>query len=73
MRNRILGSEHPDTLSAMNNLAATYSDLGRDTEAIALMQQVYEARCRGFGKGHKTTQKAYELLEAFKQHFSSDN
>jgi hypothetical protein len=28
-RKRILGIEHPDTLTSINNLASTYSDQGR--------------------------------------------
>ena len=35
-RNRILGVEHPDTISAMANLAATYQSLGKYTEADKL-------------------------------------
>jgi len=32
-RNKILGEEHPDTIQAMGNLASTYSNLGKYTEA----------------------------------------
>src|SRR4051812_45483040 len=36
---RILGPDHPSTLSSRNNLAAAYSDAGRLTEAVALYEQ----------------------------------
>ena len=32
-RRRVLGSEHPDTLTSMANLASTYRNQGRWTEA----------------------------------------
>jgi hypothetical protein len=34
---RVLGEEHPDTLTSMNNLAHTWKGQDRDEEAIALM------------------------------------
>ncbi|WP_181725773.1 tetratricopeptide repeat protein, partial [Nocardia gipuzkoensis] len=33
-RERILGAEHPDTLTSRNNLASTYQAAGRTAEAI---------------------------------------
>jgi len=33
---RVLGPEHPDTLTSRNNLASGYRDLGRYEEAVAL-------------------------------------
>jgi hypothetical protein len=39
-RRRIVGKEHPDTLTSMNNLAFTMKEQGRKIEAIKLM-----ARC----------------------------
>jgi len=32
-RNRILGVEHPNTINALANLASTYDELGKHTEA----------------------------------------
>ena len=34
-RQRTLGSQHTDTLSAMQHLAVSYSDLGRGQDTIA--------------------------------------
>lgn len=36
IRERVLGPEHPDTLSSRSNLANGYRDLGRNAEADAL-------------------------------------
>jgi len=38
-RNRILGVEHPDTITAMANLAATYQKFGKYTEAEKLQMK----------------------------------
>lgn len=42
VRKRNLGEKHPDTLSFINNLASSYSNLGRRTEAIELKEKVLE-------------------------------
>ena len=49
---RTLGSEHPDILSAMNNLAFNYSDLGRKQEAMKLTKKVLKASQRTLGNEH---------------------
>jgi hypothetical protein len=36
MRNRLLGEDHPDTITAMNNLAITYESLGKYADAEKL-------------------------------------
>ncbi len=43
---RVLGPEHPDTLTSMDNLAYTYSKLGCYQDAIALEKRVLEANTR---------------------------
>jgi hypothetical protein len=42
-RKRVLGAEHPDTLTSMNNLAFTQKGFSRDAEAITLIK---ECSCR---------------------------
>ena len=37
-RERILGPEHPHTLSTRNNLAGAYQVAGRDAEAAAILK-----------------------------------
>src|SRR5262249_57358241 len=38
------GPDHPDTLTARNNLGLAYSDAGRTTEAITVLEAVLTAR-----------------------------
>ena len=44
MRKKLLGAEHPHTLSSMANLAKTYSNLGKWNEAEQLNVQVMGMR-----------------------------
>jgi len=52
---RVLGEEHPDTLSSIANLAATYRNQGRWKEAEELQVRVMEARKRVSGEEHPDT------------------
>ena len=54
-RKRVLGEEHPDTLTSMANLASTYSNQGRWEEAEQLKIQVSETRKRVLGEEHPDT------------------
>jgi hypothetical protein len=54
-RKRVLGQEHPDTLTSMANLASTYWDRGRRKEAEDLEVQVIETRKRVLGQEHPDT------------------
>ena len=47
--------EHPDTIRAMANLAATYHELGQYTEAEKLDLQVLDASNRILGVEHPDT------------------
>jgi Tetratricopeptide repeat len=51
---RLLGKEHPDTLTAMNNLAQTLKAQGEMAGARKLQEQVLEAMVRLLGKEHST-------------------
>jgi len=42
-RQGTLSNEHADTLLAMNNLANSYSDVGRRQEAMELSEKVLDA------------------------------
>jgi hypothetical protein len=44
LRKRLLGAEHPRTLSSMANLAATYRQQGRWNEAEALINNIEKIR-----------------------------
>jgi len=54
-RKRTLGEEHPNTLISMNNLAGSYSDLGRRQDALQLKEKVYKTRKRTLGEEHPDT------------------
>ena len=51
----MLGPEHPDTLESINNLAKTYSDQGKHSEAEELQIHVLETRKRVLGPEHPDT------------------
>jgi hypothetical protein len=55
MRRRVLGEEHPDTLTSMANLASTFWNQGRWTEAEKLEVQVIEMSSRVLGEEHPDT------------------
>ena len=61
---RVLGSDHPDTLTAQNNLAAAYRDAGRFAEAILLFERTLAARERALGAGHPDTLSSQHNLAA---------
>jgi Tetratricopeptide repeat/Domain of unknown function (DUF4062) len=54
-RERLLGPDHPDTLTTRNNLAAAYWSASRIDEAIALDEQTLAARERVMGPDHPDT------------------
>lgn len=59
---RVLGNEHPDTLTAMANLASTFWNQGRWKETEELELQVVEARVRVLGNEHPSTLAAMANL-----------
>jgi hypothetical protein len=52
---KVLGAEHPDTLTSMANLASTYRNQGRWKEAEELEVQVIETRKRVLGEENPDT------------------
>ncbi|KAJ7895905.1 hypothetical protein B0H14DRAFT_542649 [Mycena olivaceomarginata] len=59
---QLLGADHPATLHAMANLAATYNQLGRYQEAKALQITVLEKRKQLLGADHSATLRAMANL-----------
>jgi len=59
---RVLGEEHPDTLTVIANLASTYSNQGRWNEAEVLDVKVMEASSRVLGEEHPNTLTAMANL-----------
>ena len=45
----MLGAEHPDTLTSMNNLAFTWKEQGRDADTLRLMEYCVQLRARILG------------------------
>jgi tetratricopeptide (TPR) repeat protein len=52
---RVLGADHPDTLTSRNNLALAYRAAGRVAEAIPLFVQTLADRRRALGTDHPDT------------------
>ena len=61
-RKRLLGAEHPSTLTTMNNLAFTWERQGRDTEALKLMEECVRLRTRVLGIDHPDTTSSFATL-----------
>jgi serine/threonine protein kinase/tetratricopeptide (TPR) repeat protein len=55
IRKRLLGGEHPDTLSSMDRLADTFAELSSYEKATALHLQTLETRRRVLGAEHPST------------------
>ncbi len=55
VRERVLGAEHPQTLSSVNNLAGLYERQGRYVEAEPLYERALAARERVLGAEHPQT------------------
>jgi phosphoribosyl 1,2-cyclic phosphodiesterase len=51
----LLGEEHPDTLTSMNNLASTYGNQGKLREAAELQEKVLEVERMILGLEHSST------------------
>ncbi|OCK73870.1 hypothetical protein K432DRAFT_220962, partial [Lepidopterella palustris CBS 459.81] len=54
-REKVLGPEHPSTLTSMGNLASTYRNQGRWKEAEELEVQVMETSSKVLGEEHPST------------------
>jgi len=54
-KTRVLGAEHPDTLTSMNNLAFTWKGQGRVAEDIKLMEKCVQLQALVLGADHPRT------------------
>jgi hypothetical protein len=64
---RVLGQEHPDTLTSMNNLASTYIAQERWTEAEILQIEVTNSRRMTHGEDHPATVHANANLATLRK------
>ena len=55
VREKVLGKEHPDTLTSMNNLAALYESQGRYGEAEPLLKEALQVLGEVLGEEHPYT------------------
>ena len=62
MRERLLGREHPDTLTSVNNLGWLYLEQEHTAEAEPLLLGALEARERTLGKEHPDTLESVNNL-----------
>ena len=60
---KVLGVEHPDTLTSMGNLALLYKDQGRWKEAEELKVHVVEALLRVLGALRRGFKKTRQLID----------
>ncbi len=65
-RKRVLGHEHPDTLTSMNNLAWTFWSLDRKKEAIQLMSEVVQYSEKRKGSDHPHTVQSIHVLQKWR-------
>jgi hypothetical protein len=61
-RKRVLGEEHPDTLTSMNNLARTWKSQRCTKDAISLMRKCCQLRKQIHGPQHPYTEASLETL-----------
>jgi tetratricopeptide (TPR) repeat protein len=61
---KVLGREHPNTLTAVDNLAESYFATGRREESLTLRQESLTLRCKVFGPEHPGTLQAIVDLAA---------
>jgi hypothetical protein len=59
---RVLGEEHPDTLTAMHNMAVSLWNLGERKDAAALMTLAANGRAHKLGAAHPLTQDSRAWL-----------
>ena len=65
-RKRVLGDEHPDTLTSMNNLAYTLQLQSRYKEALALIETCFHLRQQVLGEQHPDTQSSFKTLNGWR-------
>jgi tetratricopeptide (TPR) repeat protein len=65
---QILGADHPNTLTAMHNLAVFYLDAGRPQEALKMEEKVLQLRREKLGADHPDTLNAmHKLAVAYRE------
>lgn len=65
-RKRVLGPEHPDTRTSMNNLAPTFWGQYQKNQAIQLMAQVVQCCQEQMCSGHPNTTRSTNTLQQWR-------
>ncbi|KAF1988157.1 HET-domain-containing protein [Aulographum hederae CBS 113979] len=65
-RKRVLGEEHPDTLTSMNNLAFTWKEQGRNAESAKLMEDFVRLGTQVLGSHHPHILSSSETLNKWR-------
>ena len=55
LRKKVLGEEHPDTLTSLGNLASSYEDVGNYEQQLEYNKKCYELRKKVLGEEHPDT------------------
>ena len=63
---RVLGEDHPDTLTSLNNMANTYANMGEYDTAFELFKACLEKRQRVLGEDHTDTRKTISDIKKYK-------
>lgn len=63
---RVVGAEHPDTLTSIGNLACTWKEQGRIAEAIELIMECVKLQTLVLGGDHPDTLSSSAALIAWK-------
>ncbi|KAF6836806.1 TPR domain protein [Colletotrichum plurivorum] len=71
-RKRVLGEEHPDTLTSMNNLAFSWKDQGRWEDATQLLQGCVRRREIVLGMNHPATLSSASALSDWMSELSKN-
>lgn len=58
----MLGADHPDTLSSMENLAICYSKAGQQRAALELSEEVVQRMKNKLGANHPDTLSSMDKL-----------
>ena len=64
---KVLGEDHPNTLTFLNNLAVAYWNLGEYQKGLKLNEKVYELRCKVSGEDHPETVNALNNLNYMRE------
>ena len=67
IRQKVLGPEHPDTATSLNNLAVLYQDMGEYAKAEPLFQEALRIRQKVLGPEHPDTATSLNNLAVLYQ------